>query len=201
MIDKETVGAFLDALSSDAPTPGGGAAAAVVAAMACSLMAMSIRVSQKKVQDSNFEPAAQHLDTLRHQLLILSDEDKRAFDSYMDALHLPKSNEEEKQVRSATIKSALLTATQVPLNTMKVIKESLETIEPVAQEILPAVASDLYSGVKLAQAAMFSAFANVKINSTKKETAPLYEEASSLFEEFNNLSLSVENTAKTLLGI
>jgi hypothetical protein len=48
---------------------------------------------------------------------------------------------------------------------------------------------------------MYSAFANVKINSTKKETQPLYETAFKVLNQFIDEEESLENTAKQILGL
>lgn len=202
MIEQQSIKAFLDSLASDSPTPGGGTAAALSAAMSCSLMAMALRVSQKKVQDPLIEETAEKLDTFRHELLILADKDAEAFEAYMAARRLPKDTESERQERKNAMTKALIQATQVPLSTMQTIENAVEAVNgTVAEKVLPSVASDLYSGIKLAEAAMECAFANVKINSTKEETQPLYEEALTLLDKFEEVVAKLEQTAKSLLGI
>jgi len=202
MIEQQSVKAFLDSLASDSPTPGGGTAAALSAAMSCSLMAMALRVSQKKVQDPLMEETAEKLDGFRHELLILADKDAEAFEAYMAARRLPKDTENERQERKNAMTKALIQATQVPLSTMQAIENAVEAVNgAVAEKVLPSVASDLFSGIKLAEAAMQCAFANVKINSTKDETQPLYEEALTLLNKFEDVVAKLEQTAKSLLGI
>jgi len=202
MIEQQSIKAFLDSLASDSPTPGGGTAAALSAAMSCSLMAMALRVSQKKVQDPLMEETAKKLDEFRHELLILADKDAEAFEAYMAARRLPKDTENERQERKNAMTKALVQATQVPLSTMQAIENAVEAVNgAVAEKVLPSVASDLFSGIKLAEAAMQCAFANVKINSTKDETQPLYEEALTLLNKFEEVVAKLEQTAKSLLGI
>ncbi len=202
MIEQQSIKDFLDSLASDSPTPGGGTAAALSAAMSCSLMAMALRVSQKKVQDPLMEETAKKLDEFRHELLILADKDAEAFEAYMAARRLPKDTENERQERKNAMTKALVQATQVPLSTMQAIENAVEAVNgAVAEKVLPSVASDLFSGIKLAEAAMQCAFANVKINSTKDETQPLYEEALTLLNKFEDVVAKLEQTAKSLLGI
>jgi len=202
MIEEQSIKTFLDSLASDSPTPGGGTAAALSAAMSCSLMAMALRVSQKKVQDPLMEETAEKLDTFRHELLILADKDAEAFEAYMAARRLPKDTENERQERKNAMTKALIQATQVPLSTMQTIENAVEAVNgTVAEKVLPSVASDLFSGIKLAEAAMQCAFANVKIHSTKDETQPLYEEALTLLNKFEEVVTKLEQTAKSLLGI
>ena len=202
MIEQQSIKAFLDSLASDSPTPGGGTAAALSAAMSCSLMAMALRVSQKKVQDPLMEETAEKLDAFRQELVILADKDAEAFEAYMAARRLPKDTESEREERKNAMTKALIQATQVPLSTMQTIENAVEAVNgTVAEEVLPSVASDLYSGIKLAEVAMECAFANVKINSTKEETQPLYKEALTLLDKFEEVVAKLEQTAKSLLGI
>jgi len=202
MIEQQPIKDFLDSLASDSPTPGGGTAAALSAAMSCSLMAMALRVSQKKVQDPTMQEAAAKLDQIRSELLNLADKDAEAFEAYMSARRLPKDTESQKQERKQAMTKALIQATQVPLNTMQAIEQAVKAVAgKTAENVLPSVASDLYSGIKLAQAAMQCAFANVKINSTKEETQPLYEEAVDLLNNFEEIVTELEQTAKSLLGM
>lgn len=202
MIEQQPIKDFLDSLASDSPTPGGGTAAALSAAMSCSLMAMALRVSQKKVQDPTMQEAAAKLDHIRSELLDLADKDAEAFEAYMRARRLPKDTESQQQERKQAMTKALIQATQVPLSTMQAIGEAVKAVAgKTAENVLPSVASDLYSGIKLAQAAMQCAFANVKINSTKEETQPLYKEAVDLLHNFEEVVTGLEQTAKSLLGI
>jgi len=136
------------------------------------------------------------------KLLNLADKDAEAFEAYMSARRLPKDTESQKQERKQAMTKALIQATQVPLNTMKAIEQAVKAVAgKTAENVLPSVASDLYSGIKLAQAAMQCAFANVKINSTKEETQPLYEEAVDLLNNFQEVVTELEQTAKSLLGM
>lgn len=202
MIEQQPIKDFLDSLASDSPTPGGGTAAALSAAMSCSLMAMALRVSLKKVQDPSMQEAAAKLDHIRSELLDLADKDAEAFEAYMRARRLPKDTESQQQERKQAMTKALIQATQVPLSTMQAIGEAVKAVAgKTAENVLPSVASDLYSGIKLAQAAMQCAFANVKINSTKEETQPLYKEAVDLLHNFEEVVTGLEQTAKSLLGI
>ncbi len=81
--------AFSDALASDAPTPGGGSAAAVAANLAASLVCMVTRLSQDRPRYAAF--AATHTRVLevaehaRQRFLELADADSAAYSALVRA--------------------------------------------------------------------------------------------------------------------
>ena len=98
---------FLDVLSSDAPAPGGGAAAAVAGAMGAGLGSMVANLTIGKegyesVQDF-FKEKLIKTEFLRAKLTELVDLDANAFSGVIKSFKLPKGTEEEKAARSATI--------------------------------------------------------------------------------------------------
>lgn len=197
---QSSVYQFLDLLASDAPAPGGGTAAAVSGAMTSALLAMTLRISQKKTEQ-DLSPCIASLDALREKLLELAEEDRRAFELYMAARKMPKDTPEQKAERDKALASALLRATEVPLQTMKAISQAIEEARPVVGLVIPAVASDLYSAVRIGEAALDSAFANVKINATKEELMPLLHEAEALLQATKASIKHLEEQARALLGI
>lgn len=197
---QSSVYQFLDLLASDAPAPGGGTAAAVSGAMTSALLAMALRISQKKTEQ-DLSPCIGSLDALREKLLELAEEDRRAFELYMAARKMPKDTPEQKAERDKALASALLRATEVPLQTMKAISQAIEEAKPVVGLVIPAVASDLYSAVRIGEAALDSAFANVKINATKEELMPLLHEAEALLQTTKASIKHLEEQARALLGI
>src|SRR6188508_2979591 len=80
---------FSDLLASDAPTPGGGAASAVVASLGASLLAMVARLSQGRERYAPFkgtiERALVVADGARTRLLELAQEDAGAYRKLVDA--------------------------------------------------------------------------------------------------------------------
>jgi glutamate formiminotransferase/formiminotetrahydrofolate cyclodeaminase len=99
-----------------------------------------------------------------YELLHLVDEDTNAFNRIMEALGMPKGNEEEKAARAAALQAATLYATQVPLRTMEVSYKVFDVVEAMAKEGNPNSVSDAGVGALAARSAVLGAFLNVKIN-------------------------------------
>jgi glutamate formiminotransferase/formiminotetrahydrofolate cyclodeaminase len=112
----ETMKAFLAALSSRAPTPGGGSASAYAGALAAALVGMVGRLNNKK--DGSPGPLAATIepaDGLRDRLDALVAEDAASFNAVMAAWKLPESDPNKSAVKAR----AQVGATQTPLETMK----------------------------------------------------------------------------------
>ena len=85
---------FNQALASAEPTPGGGAAAAMAAAMGCSLALMAARTTYKRKTTSadtqaKLDPAIRKLASLNVQLNHYIQEDGDAYTAYLVAKKLP----------------------------------------------------------------------------------------------------------------
>jgi formiminotetrahydrofolate cyclodeaminase len=163
-----TVAGFLDVLASDAPTPGGGAVAGVVAAAAGALIAMVGRLTVGKEEFADVAERMQVLiaqgDAARETFLDLADKDAHAFDGVMAAFKMPKGTDEEKRQRSAAIQAGYLDAATVP---MEIARKALALMELALEATAtgnPAAASDGWSGAGCAYAAVLCAMANVEIN-------------------------------------
>jgi len=156
---------FLEEVASSAPTPGGGAVAAVTGASAAALVEMVINLTNKQSLPlrGNLELRTKNLTrakTLRQKLLELADEDASAFGAVMTAFKLSKENPERKD----EIQKAFKGAAETPLRIAKLSKE----VNRLAKEILKVgnknAASDAKTAIFLSEAATKSAIANVEIN-------------------------------------
>jgi hypothetical protein len=96
---SRSIGDYLAALSSGAPTPGGGSAAGLAGALGCSLGAMVCNLTLAKQQDEMISTLARRFTGMAKQLIELAERDEQAFGMYRDAIALPKSAEEEKASR------------------------------------------------------------------------------------------------------
>jgi glutamate formiminotransferase/formiminotetrahydrofolate cyclodeaminase len=98
-IRGERVHAFLDALASPEPTPGGGSMAAVVGAAGAALVSMVARLTRGKKgyeeHDARMQAIALEGDRRREDLLDLADRDAGAFDAVMAAYRMPKETDQE----------------------------------------------------------------------------------------------------------
>jgi formiminotetrahydrofolate cyclodeaminase len=162
------LGEFLEQLGSSAPTPGGGAAAAVVGALGAALIQMTANLTIGKprlveVQDQAVS-IEQRAAELRGSLERLGDADAEAFDRVTSAYRLPRADEGQRADRGRAIQAALRLAADVPLETARVSADVISLAEEAAPLLNPAVISDVLVGALLAQSAVNSAALNVEIN-------------------------------------
>lgn len=112
--------AFFEALSSDSPAPGGGAAAAIEAALGASLVAMVCRLTVGRPRFEGHEETLRAViadaDALRDEALDLADRDAAVYASLRAAYSLPK----EDGSRAARIQDALVGATDTPLRVVEI---------------------------------------------------------------------------------
>ena len=107
------------ATASKEPTPGGGAIAALTAAMGAALaeMVANLTFGKKGYEDVQAEMhlLQQKAESIREKALSLAQADANVFNLFMDALALPKHTDEEKMARTAAIQQAYKDAANVPL--------------------------------------------------------------------------------------
>ena len=175
---KMTVKGFAEETSRESPAPGGGSVAAYMGALGAALGTMVANLSSHKPGwDDRWEEFSRWADkgqALSDELLVLVDEDTRAFNKIMEAFGLPKKTDEDKRLRSEAIQAATLFATQVPLQTMQAAFGAFELCQAMAEHGNPNSVSDAGVGALAARAAVLGAGLNVKINAASlkdRETA------------------------------
>ena len=113
MLEKKTT-EFLNVLSSSAPVPGGGGASAAVGAFGAALgmMVANLTVGKKKYADVEAEmiEICGRLEKIRDRLIVLTDEDAKAFEPLSKAYGLPKNTPEEKAEKERILEQALYEA-------------------------------------------------------------------------------------------
>lgn len=163
-----TVDAFLVALGSDAPTPGGGAAGAIAGATGAALIAMAGRLTVGKEGfedlDERMRGLVERADAARSAFLDLADRDAHAFDGVMTAFKMPKETDDEKAARSAAIQAGYEAAASVPLEIARTAVDLMALAEDATAMGNPHVASDGVSGSAQLYCATLCAIANVEIN-------------------------------------
>jgi len=159
---------FLKALASSDSTPGGGTAAAVVAAEGAALVAMVGRLTDGKEGYEGAWDAMRRLvesaDEARDAFLSLADRDTEAFNAVMAAFKLPRKTERQKVIRSEKIQRAYLQAAEVPA---EVARQAVELMRGAVEAIETGntnAASDGAAAANLLFAATQAALANVSIN-------------------------------------
>ncbi len=165
--------AFANETASESPAPGGGSIAAYVGALGISLATMVANLSSHKQgwdhrweEFSNWAAKGQ---IIKDQLLLLVDEDTKAFNKIMNAFGLPKSSDDEKKIRYQAIQAATKYAIEIPFKVMQLANQSLEIIEAMATIGNPNSISDAGVGALCARSAVIGAFMNVRINASDYE--------------------------------
>lgn len=194
MLEKKAT-EFIDVLSSAAPVPGGGGAAATVGALASALglMVANLTVGKKKYADVEEEicQVREELEKLRDKLIVYTDKDAEAFEPVAKAYKLPKSTSEEIEEKERVMEAALYQASVVPLETMEIIYQVMELIEVLGEKGSRMALSDVGVGVLFARSALESSSLNVYINTKSMKDRKVAEElnrkADMLIEEAKKL--------------
>ena len=163
-----TLREFQDALASSDPTPGGGTAAAVALGQATALTRMVAQLTLGKEKWQEGWIAAEKAEAICDKTYSRSGElaqlDSDAFDQVMAAFRLPKSNDEEIQIRRNSIRQATLKASEIPYETVVLGMELLSCQEALAVHGNGNAVSDVGVAALLASAAVKGALFNVEIN-------------------------------------
>jgi glutamate formiminotransferase/formiminotetrahydrofolate cyclodeaminase len=163
-----TVKSFVDLTSTDAPAPGGGSVAALMAAMSGALASMvaNLTVGKKGYKNvwEEMKEVAPKAQLLKAAFLTAVDDDTRAFDAVMDSMRLPKKTEDEQRHRSEAIEQATKDAVDVPLSVLKRCREALPLVEAVAEKGNVNSLSDAGVAALSLRAAAGGALLNVLIN-------------------------------------
>jgi glutamate formiminotransferase/formiminotetrahydrofolate cyclodeaminase len=167
---------FADETAGEAPAPGGGSVAAAVGALGAALGTMVANLSaHRRGWDERWEEFSRWADQgqgLKAELLTLVDEDTRAFNQVLVALGMPKGSEGEKAARSAALEEATKGAIEAPLTVMRVATRAFPLLRAMAEQGLPASASDAGVGAICVRAAVRGAWLNVRTNAAGLKDGP-----------------------------
>jgi glutamate formiminotransferase/formiminotetrahydrofolate cyclodeaminase len=159
---------FIDLLSSDAPSPGGGSASALFGAVGSALVSMVAALTHGKKGYETVFPEMEAAGTQSQQLkdAFLNDAlcDAEAFNRVLEAVRLPKKTDKEKGERHVALEQARKEATLVPLDVMRRAKWAMELVRAVAEKGNRNSISDAGVAALALQAAAHGAYFNVRIN-------------------------------------
>ncbi len=166
--DKTGFADLLTAFSSDAPTPGGGTAAALTAAMGAALAEMVAALTLSKEKYAAVHEAVRPIAGLarrsRMELQRLAHEDAEAYDAVVAARRLPKDTPDQQKVRAKKTSEANHLAADVPMRTARAATRLLGAMPDLARKGNPNAASDAGAAALLLEAAVHAALLNVAIN-------------------------------------
>jgi len=206
----KTLSVYIDELSSNSPTPGGGNVSALCGVLSASLGAMvcNLTIGKKKYADVEEEMKSikEKLEGYKSKFLDLAEKDNEAFDKVMEAFKLPKETDEEKSAREKKIEEATIEAAAVPSDVIKLCADVIPMIDTISRKGNKNSASDAGVAALLISTAAQGAFLNVAINcsSLKNQTiaAELMKKAEIYTDEVKKQSsyiivqLNKELTAK-----
>lgn len=159
---------LLAKFSSTDPTPGGGSASALSAAVGASLLMMVGGLPKTRTgaeeEKSALAEAVRTLSDIRRQLAEAVDADTAAYDQVVAAYKLPKATADDQDARKAAIARALRAATDVPLDVVRLSADALSQAETVARDGHRGAASDVGVAIALLRAGLHGARLNVETN-------------------------------------
>lgn len=153
-----TIETFLDSLEAPAPSPCGGTAAAVSAAMAAALVTMVGHGSRSWPEGPSIAATAK---ALRARLTTLGEDDAAAFAKVLAATREQAGTREQ---RDAAIATALIAAAEVPLQIGEAAADVAELAKLAAIEGAPRLRPDAAAAAAMAEAAVRAATHLVEIN-------------------------------------
>jgi formiminotetrahydrofolate cyclodeaminase len=173
----QTVDEWLSELASASPTPGGGGAAALTAAISAALISMVCNLTIGKrgytEHEDKLREVLREADGLRARALGLADADARAFEALMATYKLARDTDEEKQARAKAIQAALADAADVPLRIAELAAAAARLARDIADRSNVNVLSDVAVAAVTAGAALDAAIVNVEVNLAAIEDSAL----------------------------
>ena len=200
----ETCREFVKVLSSDAPAPGGGGAAALVGAIGTALgnMVGSLTVGKKKyaaVQDEILALKAR-CDELQKKLLDQVEADEVNFLPLAKAYGIPKDDPN----RDAILEEATIIACSTPMAIMELCCQAIDCIAVFAAKGSRLAVSDAGCGAVCCKAALQAASLNVFINTKSlknRETAEaMNAKANEMLTKYCAIADEIFTTVKAGFG-
>ena len=177
---EKTLQEYLNELSSNSPTPGGGNVAALCGALSASLgtMVCNLTIGKKKYADVENEMISvkQKLETYQKTFVELGAKDNAAFEKVMEAFKLPKETDAEKETRSKKIEEATLGAADIPAQVMKTCADILPLLKIIIDKGNRNSLSDAGVAASLIGTAAKSAYMNVIINCSSLSNQTIAQE-------------------------
>lgn len=161
-------GSFIEHLASAEPIPGGGGAAALVAAIGTALgnMVGSLTLGKKKYADVQDEIMLlkKQCDELQENFLAFIDADAEAFSPLANAYGLPKETPEQADYKAKVMEDALDIAASVPVKILDSCCDAIDLMQRMGQIGTAIAISDVACGAAVLKAALQAAAVNIYIN-------------------------------------
>jgi formiminotetrahydrofolate cyclodeaminase len=163
-LDELTVRQLLDSIAAKTPTPGGGAVAAITAALSAAIAQMVVNYSLGKKSLAEHHTANRHaLDALQRiaqHALELAHDDARAYAAMNDLWKLPDDDPRRQREMPAAVEAAIAPPHQMLDASLQI----LDLIQNLRGKTNASLRSDLAIAALLADAAARAAAWNITIN-------------------------------------
>ena len=180
MTEQKQIQEFLNELSSNAPTPGGGGASALAGALGTALgeMVANLTLGKKKYApvEGEMQEYLKQMEALQGAFTALADQDALVFAPLAQCYRLPSGTEEEKAEKELKMEECLLNASLVPIEIMERAVDMLEILDNLAQKGSRMAVSDVGVGVQFIRTALLGAVMNVYINTKSMKDREKAEE-------------------------
>lgn len=163
-IEQMSVDELLEAIGSKTPTPGGGAVASVVTALAAALGRMVVVFSHGKkklaAHESLHAESLEKLQEMSRRAVELAETDAEAYAALNALWKLDQSDERRQREWSGAVNAAI----DAPMQVLAACVAIIELLEQLAGKTNPMLNSDLAMAAILAEAGARSAAWNVRVN-------------------------------------
>jgi glutamate formiminotransferase/formiminotetrahydrofolate cyclodeaminase len=194
---------FIEEVANRSSAPGGGSVSAAIAAMGtglgCMVAQLTYGVRKFDHLDKEMRQIIPPLYKATQELIPMVDADTNAFNDYMEALKMPKSNDEEKSIRIKAMQTGLKKAIEVPLKTMKYGDSAWVWMIEIAKYGNIASKSDVEVGARALEVGIWGAYKNVLINLPGIKDEAFKSEKMNIAEEIKDRAvLKCEEVLKIL---
>jgi len=199
-IAEQKLEELVEAIAAPTPSPGGGSAAALAGLIASALVRMvaHLTFTRKKYASvaADMQAVAESSAALGGELIVLAEDDARAYEEVMAAYKLPKGTEQEISARSGAIETALRRAADVPLKTAHVSLRIMKLVDEASQKGNPNALTDAGVASLLAASAVEAALMNVRVNIHSLDHKPAW--ALGMEPEIEQLLAEKESLSTTI---
>ena len=162
------IGDFGEALGSNEPAPGGGAAAGVALALGAAMIQMAggYSIGKKKYAavEADLVAIVARCEAIAARAVDLAAEDATAYAGFAAAMKLPRKSPEEKTARRAALAEAARAATVVPLELAELCAEVVALGDQTCRIGNPNLVGDAAGGGSLARGALRICQLNIAAN-------------------------------------
>jgi methenyltetrahydrofolate cyclohydrolase len=166
-VRDDTITAYLGRLAERSAAPAGGATAAMNAAQAAALLAMTARYCDGPAHAGRAEAVGKVIaeaDRLRHACVALMTADGESYGPVMAAYQLPNGTQEERAARAAATAAALVTAAGPPAEVITAAGRLLELAQTLQPMVNRSIAPDVAAAAEAIRAAIATSRTNIEAN-------------------------------------